>query len=130
MTDIDNFLNKKYILASSENLDQYLKATGINSMMQRLAQTLTPVIELTKSGDEYTFSSVTALTKTVITFKVGVEFDKVTPDGQLVKSVVTIDSCTMLEVQTDSLGRVTTIERTFSEDEVKTVREKFGVYGA
>ncbi|KAF5287610.1 hypothetical protein FQA39_LY15813 [Lamprigera yunnana] len=121
MANIDSFLNKKYILVSSENLEEYLKETGINMLMRQLAKKMSPEIELTRFEDEYTFTSVTTLTSTVLKFKLGVEFEKQTPDGQVVRSVFTTDGCVLTEVQTDSMGRVTTIERTFSDDQVTAV---------
>ncbi|KAK4877870.1 hypothetical protein RN001_010376 [Aquatica leii] len=121
MANVDDFLGKKYVLSTSENFDAYLKAMGVNALLRRLATTLSPVIELTKSGDEYTYKSTTTFSKTVASFKLGVEFEKSVPGGDIMKSVMTIDGCTLTEVQIDGAGRVTTIERRFSTDEIKAV---------
>lgn len=88
-----------------------------------MGNAVSPVVDLTKSGDEYTLTSVSTFKNVVLKFKPGVEFDQETPDGRKVKSTITIDGATLHEVQKDpNNGKETTIDRTFSNDEVKMVR--------
>jgi hypothetical protein len=78
-----------------------------------------PVIELTKNGDEYTLTSQSTFKNTTITFKLGEEFEEETPDGRKVKSVITQDGNKLNHIQKGE--KQTTIIREFSEDEVKMV---------
>lgn len=92
-------------------------------MTRKMGNAVSPVVDLTKSGDEYTLTSVSTFKNVVLKFKPGVEFDQETPDGRKVKSTITIDGATLHEVQKDpNNGKETTIDRTFSNDEVKMVR--------
>ncbi|VVC26569.1 Lipocalin/cytosolic fatty-acid binding domain,Cytosolic fatty-acid binding,Calycin [Cinara cedri] len=118
---MDDFLNKKYKLSSSENFDQYMKALGVGMLTRQLGNTVSPVVELTKSDDgKYTLSSNSAFKNTSITFKLGEEFDEVTPDGRKVKSTVTQEGNKLLHTQkSDKL--VTTILREFEPDQLKMV---------
>ncbi|KAF2900139.1 hypothetical protein ILUMI_06057 [Ignelater luminosus] len=118
---LDAFLGKKYKLESSENFDEYLKAIGVNIMLRKVANTASPVVELTKSGDQYTISSVTTFRTIVVSFKDGVEFETDTVDGRKVKSTITVDGTTLHEVQKDASGKEHTIDRLFSENEIKMV---------
>lgn len=88
-------------------------------MVRKVANTLSPIVELTKSGDGYSLSSTTSFKTTVFSFKDGVEFEQDTPDGRKVKSVVKIDGTTLHEVQKDANDKESTIERIFSENEIK-----------
>lgn len=83
-----------------------------------MGNAVSPVVELTKSGDEYTLSSSSTFKNVVVKFKPGVEFDQETPDGRTVKSVFTVDGATLHEVQTSADGKKTTIDRTWSNDEI------------
>ncbi|KAF2900140.1 hypothetical protein ILUMI_06058 [Ignelater luminosus] len=118
---LEEYFGKKYQLVSSENFDEYMKALDVHGVLRKIASKLHPVLVLNRNGDEYTLTSTLPFKTIDITFKPGVEFDQETPDGRDVKSVITIDGCTLHEVQTDDSGKETILDRIFSNDEVKVV---------
>lgn len=87
------------------------------------------MIDLKKEGDEYILSSSSTFQNVVTRFKPGVEFDEETPDGRKVKATITIEGNTLKEVKkllpSVEDGHVTTIDRTFTDDEVKIVSTLF-----
>lgn len=86
-----------------------------------MGNAVSPVVDLAKEGDEYVLNSNSTFKNVTIKFKPGVEFDQETPDGRKVKSTITVDGNTLKEVQKDASGKVTTIDRTFTDDEIKMV---------
>ncbi|XP_021925689.1 fatty acid-binding protein, muscle-like isoform X2 [Zootermopsis nevadensis] len=110
-------LNKKYKLASSENFDEVMKALGVGLVVRKVGNSVSPVIELTQNGDEYTITSQSTFKNTTTTFKLGQEFEEETADGRKVKSVVTQDGNKLIQVQKGE--KETTIIREFNDDEVK-----------
>lgn len=118
---IENFYGKKYKLTSSEKLDEYLKAIGVGLVTRKMGATVSPVIELNKDGDNFVLSSHSTFKNMTTKFQPGIEFDDETADGRKVKSVITIDGNVLTEIQKDPKGKETSIERTFSDKEVKIV---------
>lgn len=88
---------------------------------RKMGNAVSPVVDLLKEGDEYVLSSSSTFKNVVVKFKPGVEFDQETPDGRKVKSTITVDGNTLREVQKGADGKVTTIDRTFTADEIKMV---------
>lgn len=86
-----------------------------------MGNSISPVVELTKSGDEYTLSSSSTFKNVVLKFTPNVEFDQETPDGRKVKSLITVDGNKLIETQKDSSGKQTVITREFTADEIKMV---------
>jgi len=108
---------KKYKLASSEKFDEYMKAIGVGLVVRKMGNAASPVIELTKNGDEYTLTSHSTFKNSTTIFKLGEEFEEETPDGRKVKAVITQDGNKLVHIQKGE--KETTIIREFSEDEVK-----------
>lgn len=92
---------------------------GVGLVVRKMGNAVSPVIELTLNGDEYTLTSQSTFKNTSITFKLGEEFEEETPDGRKVKTVITQDGNKLIQVQKGQ--KETTIIREFSEDEVKMV---------
>ncbi|XP_069699006.1 fatty acid-binding protein, muscle isoform X1 [Periplaneta americana] len=109
--------DKKYKLATSDKFDEYMKALGVGLVTRKMGNTVSPVVELTKNGDEFCLTSQSTFKNTAINFKLGQEFDQETPDGRKVKSVITQDGSKLVEVQKGD--KETTIIRDFSNDEIK-----------
>jgi len=84
-----------------------------------MGNAVSPVVELTQNGDEFTLTSQSTFKNTSITFKLGEEFEEETPDGRKVQSVITQDGNKLIQIQKGD--KETTIVREFSEDEVKMV---------
>lgn len=118
---INNILGKKYKLISSDNFDEFMKVFGVNLVMRKMGNVVSPTVVLTKCEDEYILNSNSTFKNITIKFKPGVEFDQETPDGRKVKSTITIDGLTLHEIQTDSNGKETIIDRIFSDDEIKII---------
>ena len=79
-----NFVGK-YQLESSENFDEFLKALGVSFLLRNLAKTSKPTIEITLCGETYNIKTITTLKTTVISFKIGEEFEETRLDGKTVK---------------------------------------------
>lgn len=109
--------DKKFKLDSSVKFDEYMKALGVGLVVRKMGNAVSPVIELTQNGDEYTLTSQSTFKNTSITFKLGEEFQEETPDGRLVKTTITQDGNKLVQVQKGE--KETTIIREFSDDEVK-----------
>ncbi|XP_066251761.1 myelin P2 protein isoform X2 [Euwallacea similis] len=118
---VDAHLGKKYKLESSDNFDEYMKALGVGLITRKVGNTVSPVVDLAKEGDEYILSSISTFKNVILKFKPGVEFEHETPDGTKATSTISIEGNTLKEVQKRSDGKVTTIDRTFTDDEVKMV---------
>lgn len=115
---MDQFLNKKYKLSTSENFEEIMKALGVGLFTRKIGAAVSPVMELTKEGDEYALSSKSTFKDTLIKFKLGEEFDEETPDGRMVKSVITQEGNNKL-VQIQKGDKTTKIIREFLPEEVK-----------
>ncbi|CAG9772728.1 unnamed protein product [Ceutorhynchus assimilis] len=118
---VDAYLGKKYKLDSSENFDEFMKALGVGLVTRKVGGAVSPVVDLQKEGEEYVLSSNSTFKNVVLRFKPGVEFDQDTPDGRKVKSTITVEGNTLKEVQKAGDGKVTTIDRTWTDDEIKMV---------
>lgn len=83
---------------------------------------MSPVVELSKQGDDYVLTSNSTFKNVETKFKPGVEQDLETADGRKVKSTFTIDGNTIKEVQKGADGKVvSTLDRIFTNDEIKMV---------
>lgn len=88
---MDAFLGKKYKLESSEKFDEFMEALGVGFWTRQGAKLVSPTVELTKEGDEYSLSTQSTFKSQIIKFKPGVTFDEVTLDGRDVKSTITFE---------------------------------------
>ncbi|KRT84730.1 hypothetical protein AMK59_2857 [Oryctes borbonicus] len=118
---IDSFFGKQYKLVSSEKFDEYMKAVGVGLVTRKMGATVSPVISLNKEGDNYVLTSNSTFKNMTTKFQPGVEFDDETADGRKVKSTININGNILSEIQKDNNGKVTTFERTFSDNEVTIV---------
>ncbi|KAK9680498.1 Lipocalin / cytosolic fatty-acid binding protein family [Popillia japonica] len=118
---VDAFLGKKYKLSTSENFDDFMKALGVGLVTRKMGATVSPVISLNKDGDDYVLTSQSTFKNMTSKFKPGVEFDDETADGRKVKSTITFNGNILTEIQKDNNGKVTTLERTFTDSDVTIV---------
>lgn len=89
-------------------------------MLRQVGNSVYPTVELTKDGDEYTFSTSSTFKNTVIKFKEGEEFDEETLDGRKIKSVITFDGNKMVHDQKGEKGHI--IYREFTDADLTAVR--------
>ncbi|NP_001155787.1 MPA13 allergen-like [Acyrthosiphon pisum] len=119
---MEAFLNKKYKLSSSEKFDEYMKALGVGMMTRKLGNTVSPVVELTKSDDgKLVLSSNSTFKNSSIAFKLNEEFDEETPDGRKVKSLIVQDGNKLVHTQKCDKHNDTTIVREFEPEQLKMV---------
>uniref|UniRef100_A0A8C0WYL2 Cytosolic fatty-acid binding proteins domain-containing protein n=1 Tax=Castor canadensis TaxID=51338 RepID=A0A8C0WYL2_CASCN len=97
-------------LVSSENFDDYMKELGVNSAARNMAALVKPTVRISVNGEVVKIRTESSLRNIEISFKLGEEFDETTADNRKVKSIVTLDSDTMIHVQ-KWLGKETTIKR-------------------
>nr|CAD7463035.1 unnamed protein product [Timema tahoe] len=122
---MEAFLGKKYKLAASENFDEYMKAVGVGLMTRKMGNTVSPVIELTESGGEYTLKTTSTFKSSVLTFKIGEECEEETADGRKVKCTCTIDGNKLIQVQKGD--KDSTIIREFTPEQVTATLTADGV---
>ncbi|CAD7093318.1 unnamed protein product [Hermetia illucens] len=106
---------KKYKLDKSENFDEYMKALGVGLVLRKMGNTVSPTVELTKDGDEYTLTTSSTFKTTAIKFKADEEFDEETADGRKVKSVCKFENPNKL-VHEQKGEKPTTIIREFTPE--------------
>lgn len=113
-----------------DNIPRYTKnfqffslliSIGVGLVTRKMGATVSPVISLNKDGDNYVLTSNSTFKNMTSKFQPGIEFDDETADGRKVKSTITIDGNVLKEVQKDGNGKITTLERTFTDNEVKIV---------
>ncbi|KAF0765379.1 MPA13 allergen-like isoform X1 [Aphis craccivora] len=114
--------DKKFKLDSSEKFDDYMKALGVGMMTRKLGNTVSPVVELTKSDDgKLVLSSNSTFKNSSIAFKLNEEFDEETPDGRKVKSLIVQDGNKLIHTQKCDKHNDTTIVREFEPEQLKMV---------
>jgi len=118
---MESFFGKKYKLSTSEKFDEYMKAVGVGMLTRKVGATVSPVVEINKDGDKYVLTSNSTFKNVKTEFTPGVEIDDTTPDGRKVKSTFTIDGNTISEKQVSPDGKVSTIDRTWTDDEIKMI---------
>ncbi|XP_064350141.1 retinoid-binding protein 7 isoform X1 [Camelus dromedarius] len=88
-------------LLSSENLEGYMVALGIDFATRKIAKMLKPQKVIKQNGDSFTIHTYSSLRNYSVTFKVGEEFDEDTKglDNRKCKSLVTWDNDRLTCVQ-------------------------------
>jgi len=108
---------KKYENYKSENFDEYMKELGVGFWLRTFGNTVTPTVELSKSGDTYTLNTTSTFKNSTISFKEGEEFEEETLDGRKIKSVCTFEGENKL-VHKQGGDTPSTIVREFTPDEM------------
>ncbi|XP_055288484.1 fatty acid-binding protein, adipocyte [Moschus berezovskii] len=104
-------------LVSSENFDDYMKEVGVGFATRKVAGMAKPTLIISVNGDVVTIKSESTFKNTEISFKLGQEFDEVTPDDRKVKSTVNLDGGALVQVQNWD-GKSTTIKRKLVDDKL------------
>uniref|UniRef100_A0A8D0C4G8 Fatty acid binding protein 4 n=1 Tax=Salvator merianae TaxID=96440 RepID=A0A8D0C4G8_SALMN len=97
-------------LVSSEKFDDYMKELGVGFATRKMAGVAKPNVIISCNGDVITIRTESSLKNTEISFKLGEEFDEITADDRKVKSIVTLDSGVLNQLQKWD-GKETTIKR-------------------
>lgn len=85
-------------------------------LIRKVGNSISPTVELKKEGDTYTFATHSTFKNSVISFKLGEEFEEETIDGRKVKTVITLDGNTLTQEQGGD--KPSTIIREFSDNEL------------
>ncbi|MBZ3873947.1 Fatty acid-binding protein 9 [Sciurus carolinensis] len=97
-------------LVSSENFEDYMKELGVNAAARNVAGSVKPSVTISTDGETVHIQTESSLKNTEIAFRLGEEFDETTPDNRNVKSIITLDNGSMIQVQ-KWLDKETTIKR-------------------
>uniref|UniRef100_A0A8C5TKH0 Peripheral myelin protein 2 n=1 Tax=Malurus cyaneus samueli TaxID=2593467 RepID=A0A8C5TKH0_9PASS len=97
-------------LISSENFDDYMKELGVGLATRKLGGLARPDVIISMKGDIVTIRTESTFKNSTISFKLGQQFDETTADDRKVKSVVTLEKGSLVQVQKWN-GKETTIKR-------------------
>lgn len=90
----------KWDLEKTENFDEYMKALGVGMATRLIANKLKPSIEISIADDStWCVKSISTFKSTEVKFKLGEQFDEVTPDGRNVKTTFTVDGSKLIQDQ-------------------------------
>ncbi|XP_057592480.1 fatty acid-binding protein 12 [Hippopotamus amphibius kiboko] len=95
---------------SCENFEEYMKELGIGRASRKLGCLAKPTVTIIAKGDLITIKTKSIFKNNEISFKLGEEFEETTPDGHKIKSMVTLDDDSLIQVQGWD-GKETTIRR-------------------
>ncbi|XP_026727768.1 probable fatty acid-binding protein [Trichoplusia ni] len=116
---MDAFLGKKYVLANSENFEDYLIFLDYGYFARKTAMSLRQEHILTLNDDgSYTFVFTSPLASSTVTFTPGVELEEIKADGVKVKCTITLDDNVMTHIQVEDSGRTSKHVREFYEDKM------------
>ncbi|XP_012518606.1 PREDICTED: fatty acid-binding protein 9 [Propithecus coquereli] len=101
-------------LVSSENFEDYMKELGVDVAARNAAGLVKPTVSISVNGEKVNIRTESSFKNTEISFKLGEEFDETTADNRKVKSIITLDSGSMIQVQ-KWLGKETTIKRKIAD---------------
>ncbi|XP_013207209.1 fatty acid-binding protein 9 [Microtus ochrogaster] len=101
-------------LVSSENFEDYMRELGVDFAARNVAGLVKPTVNISLNGEKINIQTESSLQNTEISFKLGEQFDETTADSRQVKSIVTLEGGSMIQVQ-KWLGKETTIKRKIVE---------------
>lgn len=105
-------------MVSSENFEDVLKEFGVGYLLRKMALTTKPNVKFEVNGDEWTFSTISAIKCSVIKFKLNEDFQEETMDGRkLTAKFVLENDKKLIQTQHDKDGNlVATITREITDD--------------
>ena len=93
----------------------------VNFLLRKAATVSTPVMEVSETDGVWTIKTTTTLKSVELRFRIGEEFDEITPDGRDVRAIVTLENGNQfVSVQTAKKDgqKSTKVIREFNGDEV------------
>ncbi|KAH1176668.1 fatty acid-binding protein, adipocyte-like [Mauremys mutica] len=97
-------------LISSENFEDYMRELGVGFATRKMAGVAKPNVIISTNGDVITIRTESTFKNTEISFKLGQEFEETTADDRKVKSIITLDNGSLIQVQKWD-GKETTLIR-------------------
>ncbi|KAK7803613.1 hypothetical protein U0070_014297 [Myodes glareolus] len=101
-------------LVSSENFEDYMRELGVDFAARNVAGLAKPTVNISLNGEKVSIQTESSFQNTEISFKLGEQFDETTADSRQVKSIITLEGGSMIQVQ-KWLGKETTIKRKIVE---------------
>ncbi|KAL1775613.1 fatty acid-binding protein 12 [Sigmodon hispidus] len=84
---------------SCENFENYMKELGVGRASRKLGCLAKPTVTISTDGDVITIKTKSIFKNNEISFKLGEEFEEITPRGRKNKSTVTLDNESLVQVQ-------------------------------
>ncbi|KAB7494246.1 Fatty acid-binding protein [Armadillidium nasatum] len=81
-----------YVLESSDNFDNFMKALGIGLVTRTMANKTSPTIIFTEKGGVYTMQTVSTFKSYDINFRLGEEFDELSSDGRKIVNAMELNA--------------------------------------
>jgi fatty acid-binding protein 3 len=75
-------------LIDSQNFEELMKQLGVNFLLRKVGNTTKPNVNFKVEGDEWTFTTTSAIKSATIKFKLNQEIDEETMDGRKVKVIL------------------------------------------
>ncbi|CAO2579995.1 Fatty acid-binding protein 9 [Lemmus lemmus] len=91
-----------------------MRELGVDSAARNVAGLVKPSVNISLNGEKVSIQTESSCQNTEISFKLGEQFDETTADSRKVKSIVTLEGGSMIQVQ-KWLGKETTIKRKIVE---------------
>ncbi|XP_041668694.1 fatty acid-binding protein, brain-like [Cheilinus undulatus] len=86
-------------LVDSKNFDDYMKALNVGFATRQIGLTTKPSVQISQDGDKVVVKTTSTFKNTVLSSKLGEEFDETTPDDRHVKSTFTMEGDTFVHTQ-------------------------------
>ncbi|XP_071085414.1 fatty acid-binding protein homolog 6-like [Haliotis cracherodii] len=83
-----------------ENMDDYMKAVGVNILVRKVGLSLTSYEEIKQDGDCWEIHITSTFKNAQLKFKLGEEFEEETMDGRKVKSTFALEGDKLIHHQT------------------------------
>nr|XP_012803908.1 fatty acid-binding protein 12 [Jaculus jaculus] len=103
-------LQGRWKSVSCDNFENYMKELGVGRASRKLGCLAKPTVTISTNGDVITIKTKSIFKSHEISFKLGEEFEEITPGGRKNKSIVTLDNDSLVQVQ-DWDGKEATIRR-------------------
>ncbi|XP_059109927.1 fatty acid-binding protein 12 isoform X1 [Peromyscus eremicus] len=84
---------------SCENFENYLKELGVGRVNRKLGCLAKPTVTISADGDVITIKTKSIFKNNEISFKLGEEFEEITPSGRKNKNIVILDNDSLVQVQ-------------------------------
>lgn len=113
----------KFQLKESENFEDFMKALGVSYLVRKLGNKSSPVVTVSKAGDEYTMKQESLVKTTEFKFKMDETFDEMTADGRKVVSTMseTVPNTIMHQMLGTNGGKDSVCIREFLPERMKVV---------
>jgi len=124
---VDSKLLGSFVYESSENIEAYIKAAGVDIDMAKLASMAPTEVTISVSEDGEWTSAYTGAESKTTTFRLGEESQVEGPGGQLRKQTSTVEGNKLISVMTLPDGKIETKTTEFTEAGLTSTMEIDGV---